>query len=197
MSDQVGSLRIIEPAAWVAQPWRNGAGVTHEIARWPARDPFEVRISVAALTSPSTFSRFEGYRRWLTLLDGGPLALEIAGVAHVLRAPGDGVAFAGEAAASVTSIARPGRVLNVFVREPLAAEVAHVRGPVTRVIADGVAVFALAGDVVLGAAGRAVAPLPGRALAWDVAPLAGDGDREPWTLGLGPEAVAIVLTASR
>ena len=72
--------------------------MTHELVRWPAGDPFAIRISVAEITAPAPFSAFAGYRRWLYLLDGGPVTLWRDTGPLVLADPGDGLAFAGAAA---------------------------------------------------------------------------------------------------
>lgn len=153
-------MEIIEPAAWRAQPWRNGGGATHEIVRWPD-EPFALRISVADITGPAPFSAFAGYRRWLYLLDGGPVTLVIDGAHATLAAPGDGVAFAGDAGVAAIAVARPSRDLNVMVRDSLAARVELVRGGRR----DGAcAVFAIAGEVSAG--GRA---LGRHACAWSAA----------------------------
>lgn len=149
-------MMIFEPAAWRAQPWRNGAGVTHELVRWPDAEPFAVRISVADITAPAPFSAFSGYQRWLYLLEGGPVTLAVDGRDVVLAAPADGLAFAGEAAVRAVEVARPSRDLNFMVRAGLPARVALVRGGAggERLELEGaaVAVFAIAGEVEVDAA---------------------------------------------
>ena len=144
-------MQINEPTAWRAQPWRNGAGVTHELLRWPAADPYEVRLSVAEVTAPAPFSAFAGYRRWLYLLEGGPVTLARGERDVVLAAPGDGLAFAGEEPVAATAVARPSRDLNFMVRETRRARAELLRGG-ARVELDGaaVAVFAIAGEVAAG-----------------------------------------------
>lgn len=158
-------MQVIEPAAWCAQPWRNGRGVTHEVVRWPG-EPFAVRISVADITGPAPFSAFAGYRRWLYLLDGGPVTLDVDRERTVLGAPGDGVAFAGDATVAAIAVARPSRDLNVMVRDTLPARVELLRGA-RCARAGAVAVFAIAGEVVVAdAAGpRALAR---HACAWSI-----------------------------
>jgi uncharacterized protein len=145
-------MQIIEPAAWRAQPWRNGAGVTHELVRWPEVDPYAIRISVADITAPAPFSAFAGYRRWLYLLEGGPVTLAQGDREVVLAAPADGLAFAGEAAVTAIGVARPSRDLNFMVRETLRARVEILRGGARGELAGAaVAVFAIAGEVAAGA----------------------------------------------
>ncbi|HWO18958.1 MAG TPA: HutD family protein [Kofleriaceae bacterium] len=143
-------MQIIEPTAWRAQPWRNGAGVTHELVRWPEGEPFAVRISVADITAPAPFSAFAGYRRWLYLLEGGPVTLAHAGRDVVLAQPADGLAFTGDAQIAATAVARPGRDLNFMVREALPARVQILRGGARAELAGAaIAVFAIAGEVAV------------------------------------------------
>jgi environmental stress-induced protein Ves len=148
-------MQLIEPTAWRAQPWRNGAGVTHELVRWPDAGPFAIRSSVADIAAPAPFSAFAGYRRWLYLLDGGPVTLARAGGDVVLAAPADGLAFSGEEEVAATAVARPSRDLNFMVRAELRARALLLRDG-ARAVLDGaaVAVFAIAGEVTAG--GRAL-----------------------------------------
>src|SRR5205085_4350551 len=67
--------RTIPPTEWIAQPWRNGTGVTREIARWPATGEYDIRASIADVTTDGPFSTFPGYRRWSVLL-GAPIELD-------------------------------------------------------------------------------------------------------------------------
>lgn len=62
------AVHRIARADWVAQPWRNGGGVTHEL--WRDGDPFGVRLSAAIVASDGPFSRFDGIDRVITLLEG-------------------------------------------------------------------------------------------------------------------------------
>jgi environmental stress-induced protein Ves len=159
-------MQILEPAAWRAQPWRNGAGVTHELLRWPADDPYAIRISVAEITAPAPFSAFAGYRRWLYLLDGGPVTLATAGGDVVLAAPGDGLAFAGDEPVTAAAVARPSRDLNFMVREELRARAELLRGPARAELAGAaVAVFAIAGEAAAGT-GADLRPLGRHGCAW-------------------------------
>jgi len=144
-------MQIIEPTSWRAQPWRNGAGVTHELLRWPDAEPFEVRISVAEITAPAPFSPFAGYLRWLYLLDGGPVTISLEGSDVVLAAPGDGLAFAGDARVAATAVARPSRDLNFMVRETLRARAWLLRGGAHELAGAAAAVFALAGELAVAA----------------------------------------------
>ena len=197
-------MQIIEPTAWRSQPWRNGAGVTHELVRWPAGDAFAVRISVAEITAPAPFSAFAGYRRWLYLLDGGPVTLARGGADVILGGPvtlarggedvilaepGDGLAFAGEDRIAATAVARPSRDLNFMVSEALPARAAILRGGAREELAGAVvAVVAIAGEVVVaGAAGADRRVLGRHGCAWDT------GARIAVELAPGALAAALVI----
>lgn len=72
--------RLVNRDAWVAQPWKNGRGVTHEIWRWtdPKSAPaggFDLRLSVARIEGVQEFSAFPGYWRALVPLDDSDLTL--------------------------------------------------------------------------------------------------------------------------
>jgi environmental stress-induced protein Ves len=61
-------------------PWRNGRGVTEELAIWPegasfAAGDFDGRISKARVTEPGPFSAFQGFDRVLVVTRGSGLRL--------------------------------------------------------------------------------------------------------------------------
>jgi len=178
-------LRLIEPSSWVAQPWKNGAGTTHELVRIPATAAYAVRISVAEITAPAPFSAFAGYKRWLYLLDGGPVTLSIDGTDTVLTAEGDGVSFAGDTNVAATAVARPSRDLNLMVATAHSVRCDIVRGPATESRkGSAVAVFVIAGTVT--ASGHV---LGRHACAW--------GTDERLELEVGPDAIAAVISVDR
>jgi hypothetical protein len=113
------ALRHLAAAARRSTPWKNGGGVTQEIAAYPpgaGLDEFDWRISTARVESDGPFSRFEGVDRVLTILEG---ALELRlgdGAPVVLTDASDPFAFPGDAPCS--GAPRDGAVvdLNVMVR---------------------------------------------------------------------------------
>jgi len=61
-----------------AQPWKNGAGLTREIAVEPpgaGLGNFDWRVSVAEVERDAPFSAFAGVDRCIVLLEGGGLRL--------------------------------------------------------------------------------------------------------------------------
>lgn len=79
-------------------PWRNGRGVTLEIAREPAMaDDFAWRLSLADIDTDGEFSAYPGYRRALVLIAGNRLHLRFRGHGQrLLDASSRGVRFEGD-----------------------------------------------------------------------------------------------------
>lgn len=114
-------MRDIDRSSWREQPWKNGRGTTFEIARWPDTDDYDVRVSLAEVTTSGPFSTFPGYRRHTFLVGPAPIRLgEIE-----LLAPGDHVELPGEAPVEATLRAGPTRLLNVLVRASRTIVVGH------------------------------------------------------------------------
>ena len=120
-------MRIVRPADFRSQPWKNGGGITHEIVRWPDSEHYDIRVSIADDREPGPFSRFPGYRRWSFLAGAAPIVLDIAGVPHLLTALGDHIDVDGDAPITCALPAGPTRLLNILAREPVGAHVG--RGP--------------------------------------------------------------------
>jgi len=86
-------MKIIRYAELKAAPWRNGGGVTRELAGFP-KSPQGVsaddgtlgwRISIAEVGQAGPFSRFAGMERVLTVVDGELLLLTVDGAEHPLE----------------------------------------------------------------------------------------------------------------
>lgn len=111
-------MRILRAADRLATPWRNGGGVTREVAAWPpgaGLDAFDWRVSLADVATDGPFSAFPGVDRVLTVIAGDGLVLEIDGRTTRLE-PGAPLAFPGEAVVMARLTAGPIRDLNVMVR---------------------------------------------------------------------------------
>jgi environmental stress-induced protein Ves len=71
-------IHLFERAQLRATPWKNGGGVTREIACHPPQagmQNFDWRISIAHIASDGDFSVFAGVDRVITLLEGGGVQL--------------------------------------------------------------------------------------------------------------------------
>ena len=115
-----GSVRLRRRSDYLSMPWRNGAGVTLEIARdAPSNVEFQWRLSMATLSASGPFSIYPGYRRSVTLVGGDGFRLDIdhRGSA-VLDAVGATSFFPGEVATACTLLGGECRDLSLMVREP-------------------------------------------------------------------------------
>ena len=107
-------LREIAP-----QPWRNGAGVTREIAFGGASNAhFDWRLSVAEVEADAPFSAFPGVDRCIVLLRGAGMRLcaPDGTIDHALTEPLVPFRFAGDAQLDATLVAGPSSDFNVMTR---------------------------------------------------------------------------------
>ncbi len=68
-------------------PWKNGGGVTVEIAVHPqgaSVDDFDWRVSMATVASHGPFSIFPGIDRTLSVLEGDGILLDVDGQVSTL-----------------------------------------------------------------------------------------------------------------
>jgi uncharacterized protein len=142
-------MRLLRAADRIATPWKNGGGVTTEIAAFPpgsTLENFGWRVSIAEVRSGGPFSVFPGIDRQLAVL-AGRLRLEIAGRAPAeITAVSPPTAFAGDVATSGTPLDGPVLDLNVMTRRGrFAARMErHVIVRETKVAFDAVASIAVA-----------------------------------------------------
>jgi uncharacterized protein len=112
-------MQILRAADRVATAWKNGGGITREIAAYPpasALDQFGWRISIASVTRGGPFSVFAGIERELVVLQG-TLRLVVDGAGEKLldeNSPPE--RFSGEAAARGDPVDGPVTDLNVMTR---------------------------------------------------------------------------------
>lgn len=129
--------RILRASDRVPTPWRNGGGVTTEIAVEPAGAglaDFAWRVSTAVVASDGPFSLFPGIDRVLGVLEGDGLILEVEGRPSVRLGgddaphafPGDLPTFGRLAAGTVVD-------LNLMLRRGLSGTLARhaIDGPAT------------------------------------------------------------------
>jgi len=124
-------MKILRAADRVATPWKNGGGVTREVAVWPAGagiDAFDWRVSIAEVTGAGPFSHFAGIDRTLAILEGR-MALAFADRTVELDADSPPLAFAGDVSCSGTPIGGAVTDLNVMARRGrCAARVERIAG---------------------------------------------------------------------
>jgi environmental stress-induced protein Ves len=111
------SLTLLRHDQHRRMPWRNGGGVTAEVARSPeggSDADFDWRISFAEVSQSGPFSAFPGVDRTILLVSGPGMLLEFPDRSHALR-PHEPFRFDGEEAVHCT-ISGPTRDLNVMTR---------------------------------------------------------------------------------
>jgi uncharacterized protein len=156
---------LVRGADLIAAPWKNGGGVTREIAAYPHGanfDTFIWRISLADVAQPGPFSSFAGIDRTLVLLSGAGMLLDEAqGLTHALEQPYDIARFAGEAAIDARLIDGATRDFNLMIRRGAATgDIGIWRGGESHAIsADTLLLFCAAGcmDLTLGGIDEPVA----------------------------------------
>jgi uncharacterized protein len=112
-------LSLLRAAERRAVPWKNGGGVTREVAAHPPGSDlagFEWRLSIAEIGAAGPFSRFEGVERCLAVLEG-TLRLAIEGRPALALVPDSpAVAFPGEAVVRAAPDGGPVTDLNLMTR---------------------------------------------------------------------------------
>jgi uncharacterized protein len=184
-------MQIIRQSSFVAVPWKNGGGITHEAIRVPAKgEPFRWRVSVAHIEVSGPFSDFSAYNRTMVLLRGCGVALNFSsGAGHVLHRIGDMAEFDGALATQCELLNGPCVDLNLMASKTLQdvrARVERFEGRLSLPAAGdrSTVVFPIDAPVELRVGG-ATATLG----AWDLAVIPGSQDsaglalREPFAAG--------------
>lgn len=84
-------------ADYTLMPWKNGAGMTREILRFPPHEAdFQWRLSMADVAQSGAFSPYQGYQRLLSVLRGNGMTLRIDGAPAVTLYQFDTQAFCGD-----------------------------------------------------------------------------------------------------
>lgn len=113
-------MRILRASDYRSMPWKNGGGVTTEIAVSPhgaGLDDFDWRVSMARVETGGPFSVFTGIDRTLSILDGEGMRLAIAGREPVeLTRSSEPLFFPADAATEALLPAGPITDLNVMTR---------------------------------------------------------------------------------
>jgi uncharacterized protein len=164
----MSAARRVDLAVIPAQRWKNGAGLTREIAVWPPGsgvDDFDWRLSVAELERAAPFSTFEGVDRCILVLDGaGMQLLDDKGAPVMTLQPLEPWSFEGERLLQASLPQGPCRDFNVMTRRGrwrAALDVLRHDTPVEA--ADATLLLALSGR--WRAAGQAIDPMQG--LLWE------------------------------
>jgi environmental stress-induced protein Ves len=110
-------------------PWRNGGGVTRELACWPDPEHWVWRMSVAEVTQSGPFSRYEGVQRWFAVVAGTGVRLVVGSETHAVTADGGPLCFDGAAAVHCELLDGPTQDFNLMLRgDPAAAQMTRLGG---------------------------------------------------------------------
>ena len=112
-------MRLVRRGEGRTTRWRNGGGVTHELAVWPDGadlSGFDARLSMAEVAADGPFSAFPGIDRTLAVLEGGPIRLSFGGAEVLMTANGPPLSFPGEAPIHARLDAGPVLDLNIMTR---------------------------------------------------------------------------------
>jgi len=108
-------MQIIRFAELKAEPWRNGGGVTREVARHGGDDGWDWRVSIADVAKARDFSAYPGMERVLTVIEGDLILLTVDGAEQPLEKYRP-FRFDGGAATAATLPTGDIRDLNVITR---------------------------------------------------------------------------------
>lgn len=115
--------RVLRSSDYQRMPWKNGGGTTTEI--WKAASPrgeMQWRLSIADVASDGPFSEFPGIDRWIMVIEGKGMALDIAGMGkRRLDRTFEPLFFAGDAKTDCALIDGPIRDFNLMVARGLCA----------------------------------------------------------------------------
>ncbi|MFR9789085.1 HutD family protein [Streptomyces sp. MB22_4] len=156
------TVRVLRADGRPAAPWKNGGGLTREVAAAPdgaGTADFAWRVSLADVAQEGPFSRFEGVDRVITLVDGPGMVLTVDGSAHSVAERYAPFAFPGDADTDCRLLGGPLVDLNVMTRRGRAgARVEILRGRVALPAPAGATllVVVLEGSALLEAAGTAL-----------------------------------------
>lgn len=119
MRAAAGSLEVLRAAARAPVAWKNGGGLTREVAVHPRGsdlDGFDWRVSIAEIRVAGPFSVFPGIDRRMAVLRGA-LSLAVGGRPAVTLTPeSEAAEFPGEAPVSAEPLGAPVTDLNVMTR---------------------------------------------------------------------------------
>ncbi|HEX6103012.1 MAG TPA: HutD family protein [Alphaproteobacteria bacterium] len=128
----MSSTKIIGASDLIPRPWKNGGGVTWEIAIDPpgaGLEDFRWRVSRARIEADGPFSLFPDCERWITCVEGAGFALHFDDGVKVAVPPFVPIRFSGDRAVTCRLAGGPCTDINVIARRDLAVDVAIVPAP--------------------------------------------------------------------
>ena len=149
-------IRALPASARTAVPWKNGGGVTREIAAMPegsGMDDFAWRVSLAEVAANGPFSAFPDIDRTLTVVEGAGMDLTVGGERWLVNTRYEPRDFRGDVPTDCRLLDGPVVNLNVMWRRgavstAVVPTVAVVRGRLR--LGGGALVVALDGTAEVG-----------------------------------------------
>lgn len=169
-------LTPLPPESFRSKPWKNGGGVTHDIAdaSRPGADPagwegMVWRLGRTAIVQPGPFSDLTGYERLQAVIVGSGLVLEGASGAIDLRRPFVPVRYDGGLPLVSRLENGPVEVVNLIVDRALcSADLAAPEPGETLALAPAIHILYAPGEAVTARCGSEAIALPrGHALRID------------------------------
>ena len=136
-------MKLIRIDTLAPAPWRNGGGVTREIALCTDDKGLIWRLSVADVARAGPFSAYPGMRRVLTVIDGAGLILR-HGAGAISARPGSPVRFDGDTPIDCDLAGGPVRDFNL-IYDPAREAMDVIRLEAGAHEARGIGVFPLGG----------------------------------------------------
>lgn len=112
-------MRILRRDDYRKMPWKNGKGVTEEVASFPdgaGLNEFGWRLSIAHVAEDGPFSVFSGIDRTITLLAGNGMVLELPDERAALEPGGAPFSFSGDIEIASHNVDGPTVDFNVMTR---------------------------------------------------------------------------------
>lgn len=191
-------MRILHAADHKSMPWKNGGGVTTEIAVSPegaGLNDFDWRISMARVESDGPFSAFPGIDRTLAVLEGDGIRLAIGDRPPLLlTSASEPLAFAADEPTHGTLLGGPILDLNVMARR------VRFRATVRRIDVNGASDFTPGAEFTLIFANRGRVLVDRHGTSVDLADkdcVLVDGDVTPLTLNASEDAELFLIELSR
>lgn len=115
--------RLITPLDHRVMPWKNGMGLTREVAIDPPdaalEGRFRWRLSVADVRGSGPFSSFPGYERTIMVVDGAGMELTVgADPPRLLDRHFEPFVFSGDKSTTCRLLGGPIRDFNLMVERP-------------------------------------------------------------------------------
>ncbi|MDH6267442.1 environmental stress-induced protein Ves [Rhizobium sp. SG_E_25_P2] len=125
-------MRILRRDDYRKMPWKNGKGVTEEVASFPdgaGLDEFGWRLSIAHVAEDGPFSVFPGIDRTITLLSGKGMTLDLPDESVELHVAGAPFSFSGDLEISSRNHGGPTVDFNVMTRRGIFSHAVSLLSP--------------------------------------------------------------------